>query len=137
MPNERYMLGRRVPVRVQCVDANGVPTNPDDAPTVKFFDSAGNLDRTLRLEPMRPAGSAVFGVDAFLGPDFAAGFYAWLATWAISASARAANGVFEVIPGGHEKGGYQRLEPFYPPQADYLVGETESGAIEFLKNPQV
>jgi hypothetical protein len=136
--NGRFRLGDKVPIAIQVVDANGVPTDPDDAPVLKVYDIDGTLvTDAYRLEPLGRPGSGHFGFDLPLYSGFSVGFHAWRATYEVSTSARAEIGVFWCMAGGHVKGGYKSLASYERPHGLFLIAETESGDVEFLKNPQV
>jgi hypothetical protein len=114
----RYRLGDEVPITVQCRNVNGVPANPDAAPTLQIYAVLfGGSDRveTLRMPPKnRHAAVGLFESmvrlgDLYADPDFAAD-YSWRASWTCSGVAGVAHGVFHIVPSGDDEGVVEAAE---------------------------
>lgn len=133
-----YRLGDRLPLRVQTHNADGAPVTPDACPTVDIYDSAGTKVVTAKAIPIqdRYGTTGLFFDHLLLDGTFSTGQYLVRYKWAASGYDGVRISQFRVIAGGNVRGQYVSMT-FYPrPFAKFLVGQTDSGTIERVRNPK-
>lgn len=105
-------------------------------PFVTILDSDGrHVTRDEQAAPLRDVGQHLY--RRAIGPEFSAGSYVAIAEWQVASSTR--NRVFvssfTVLPGGDSRGAYVGLAYYRAPNADYVVGQTDTGMIEKRRRP--
>lgn len=134
----RYQLGQTVPLRVQTLNANSVAATPDDVPTVKLWDAAGNRVLTAKMPAVeRYIQTGRFLLPVFLNGQFAAGLYQAVYYYGIAGYHGLESDTFEVLPGGHADGSVISMYFLDRPQARYIVYQTDAGVLIQGRNPTV
>lgn len=134
-------LGDELQLSVQCRDAAGDPAWPDEAPTVTIYDADDNVVVEAMKIPPKDSGRRVGYFHHFirLGRTFDAGWYTVLLEWSADGGAYhgVVDGHFEVLPGGDPDGAVIAMHYFQTPRDDYLVWQTDAGALKRGRNPRV
>lgn len=137
----RSMLGKFVPFGVNCValGSGAQPATPDAAPIVTVFNIAGAVVVPARPMPAWSPGNApvLFGFGEFLGSAYSVGYYCARITYAVSGVHAVKLLPFSVMEGGDPSGPYTALYWYDRPESQFLVGNTESGNLEYRSNPSV
>lgn len=101
----RWQLGDEVPITIHSRDADGAPTDPDAAPTLRIYNSASTLIDTTRIPPKDRHGAAgLFEHFIRLDAAYSTGTYSWRADWLVGGAAQVASGVFHILSGGNDDG---------------------------------
>ena len=134
----RYILGDHVECRVQCYDADGAPVIPDACPTIDIYDSTfTSVLAAKKIPPQDKNGaSGLFYYRQHLSNVFATGRYTILYKWTASAFSGQELSTFEVVAGGDGYGQYISCFYLKRPFADFLLGQTDGGVIDRVKNPR-
>lgn len=135
----RWQQGEEVPLWVLCVDASGIPTDPDAAPTADIFGPSGVVAHR-QLPVQEPAATVGFFQGfVFLSELYPAGRYTVELRWTTGSGAffGASSAILEVVPGGDPSGQILAMSYYHQPQADYYVQERSSGRIYKGQNPRV
>lgn len=131
----RYQLGDTVPITIQTVAANDVPTDPTSVPTIRTYTSAGTLiDTDLKVPRLGVGTTGLFRKNLFLGSTYAAGKYCVRASYTVT-NLKCPLFFFEVLPGGNAKGAYRALAYYDKMIGDLIVGETDTGELEIKQRP--
>lgn len=117
--------------------SGGALTDPSAAPQLTILDYSGSIAIEARTVPRIGTATGLFGFDEFVGSSYSAGFYHALLAWKIGGSQYGVLIPFEVLPSGDAKGCFTSLYFYDRPQAQYVVGNTESGVLEYHSNPGV
>ena len=133
----RYPFGGIVPLPfVAKAGPDGVPTEPDAAPSVVIYsDSAIVMQKFLPIVD-RYSVTAFFLLPLFIGADFAAGRYRAEFNYVIGGTAYRQTAEFEVLTLGHRDGTLVGLYVMEMPYADYAVGLSSSGRVTKMRNPR-
>lgn len=134
----RTQLGQTLPLWLQCCNASGVPTVPDDPPSVRVYAGASLVTAGEMPVHDRYQQTGLFFLPLFLGSGFTTGSCQAVFLYRVSSfyGLEAVN--FDIVAGGHQDGAVTGLYYYQRPQADFLVqvlGET--GQIVKGRNPQV
>jgi hypothetical protein len=134
----RQQLGTEITLTVLCVDGNGAPVAPTNAPMMEVYDSAGNQITGKRIPPLEQAVvTGLFQYNLFLGALFSAGTYTVVYRWVSGGNHYGEMDTFEIIPGGHADGSVISLYFYERPGARFLVQQLDSGKLVQGKNPRV
>lgn len=132
----RARLGERVSIPLQTRGASLVPAAPSAVPTYSVYASDGTKIETDKKMPVLGVGGVGrFLAKQFLDGDYAAGFYCVRVEYTVSATVRVRLFFFQVLPGGNAAGAYRALTYYDKTGGDYLVGETDAGALEIRRGP--
>ena len=133
----RFALGQFVPLFAACRDGNGDAVSPTSAPTFTVYKSTDTPISGADTVPMPPLAkddqTGLFLYHLRLGSSFSTGRYHVLIEYAYSGGTGAIQRVFEVIGGGHSSGAYLAIHQYRRPHASYLVGQLDSGTLEFRR----
>lgn len=138
MHTGRYHLGEEITLPVLCLTGSGVPTDPDEAPTLEVYSSSGKPLSGQKISTLEPlATTGLFVGRVFLDESFTTGRYHALVRWLISSTQGSQLFEFEILPGGSATGDVIALHPYERPHATFLVQQRSSGRIFRGKNPRV
>jgi len=133
----RYFQGDILPVTVQCTNAAGTPTVPDNPPAIDFRGSSGQILQAQMPVLDRYSVTGLFSYPLRVNASFPAGRYS--ATVFYKAGTH--NGLdvhdFEVVSGGDSDGAIVTQYYWQRPEATYLVQQTEAENILLKRNPSV
>lgn len=138
MSYQRAQLGDEIPIAFQCVDASGVPVEPDAAPTLKVYDESSTKVYDATIPPKdRQRATGLFGHFVRLGSSFTDGqLYSWRATWASGVFNGVRDGRFHVNAGGDADGAVIAMTYVEFPGADRIIYQTDAGLVKQGKNPR-
>ena len=133
----RLRLGEFLPVRLNCLNATGVPTDPVEAPLADIFiDTTKIISFRIPIEDKwKTVGQ--FQHRFFLGAIYSVGHGAVHLTYKIGSTHFAEIQQFDLIAGGDEAGSAIALHHFVPAHADFLLEQTDSGRLLRRRNPRV
>lgn len=133
-----YQLGDLLPLRLRTLSSAGTPTEPDDSPAVHITDSSGSIVYATQI-PIRDRQKITGYFHWFVNLDsrFATGRFSIHYTWAISSTVGASVAEFEIQAGGNVQGNGISMDFFRQSAADFVLLQTDTGAIKKLKNPTV
>jgi hypothetical protein len=129
----RYQLGDFVPLLLQCRNANGTPTLPDDCPNARVFDPLGRLVTNFKVPITDRYGATglfafAFPLSAFLfSTGLVNGNYRVIYSYSIGSYTGLDESTFEVVAGGDSRGNIISMAYYPRPNADYLVFQTDNG----------
>lgn len=130
-----FQLGEVVPIDLQTVAANDVPTDPSAIPTLRTYAADGTLvDTDLKMPRFGVGTTGLFRKYLFLDSDYAAGKYCVRVSYTVT-NAKAPLFFFEILPGGNTKGAYRALSYYDKTGGDIVVGETDTGELELRVRP--
>lgn len=132
----RVILGDHFDCRVQCTTSTGAAVAPNACPTITITGPTSPVT-SKKIPPQDPTGApGLFFYRQFLGNNFAVGTYTVSYAWTASAYSGSASETFDVVAGGD--GGGQFISAFYlkRPFADFLLGQTDGGLVDRVKNPR-
>lgn len=134
----RYQIGEYVPLTVWCIDGNGTPTLPDQAPIARVYsDAALVLDVRMPIRD-RYILTGYFQYPLFLDGRFAAGGHRVVYEYQLSSTLYMADlDTFEVTAGGHADGAILSMFWFNRPTADFLLTQVDSGRLVRRRNPRL
>lgn len=140
-----YQLGDVVPLSVWCRNANQTPASPDDAPTASVYPDGLDLGPEGGPIVLRQSLPAVdvrkitgyFSYRLSLGALFSVGTYAVVTTYTVGGVHHADVQKFEILPGGSAEGNGIAMHFFKQVAADYVLLQTDQGALQRLRNPKV
>ena len=134
----RYRLGDLVPARIQTYDVDGVPVAPAACPTTDWYDNAGTNVMAAKSIPIqdRYGVTGVFMYEQILDARFAAGRYWILYKWSSGAFNGQELDTFEVVAGGNAQGQYISTFFIDRPHAKFLIGQTDGGVVDRIRNPK-
>jgi hypothetical protein len=136
----RYFQGTEIPLGVQVVDVNSVPTAPDAAPTMDVFSPSGKAISGKAIPAVEKAIlTGLFYYKLFLGPLYSPGLYSVSYRWTTGGGAFLGMDVdtFEVLPGGNAKGCAISLAYIDRPQAKFIIQQWDSGRLRKNRNPRL
>lgn len=137
----RAPLGREIPLYVQCTSTAGAPTAPDAAPTMKIYAQGGGSPVVSKTIPPleRYTATGLFQYMQMLTSAFSAGLYYVRFDYLVSATAKAAQGTFEVTAGGDANGMVNSLFFLDRPGSgqDWLLATLDSGTVSLNRGPKV
>jgi hypothetical protein len=133
-----YQLGDLLPVSVWTLDASGTPTEPDDVPVLQISDASGNavLAKTLPVVDSAEI-TGYFQYRVNLDQIFSAGYHSLIIHYVISSTSYAVVRQFEIVAGGDDEGQGLAMHFFKQPAADYVLLQTDRGALKRLRNPTI
>ncbi len=144
----KFQDGDSIPLMLDCVDNNGLPTIPDadgliDAssinPEAVILDAAGNTIATVKLAAVFDDVTSAGAFQGFFKRryriDSTAGGHTILYRYTLSGTTFFRDDTFELVTGGDAKGTIIALD--YMPQHGQSViqYDTESGTIQIGRNP--
>lgn len=134
-----FQLGDRLPIKVLCTNAAGLPISPDEAPTASFY-AAGSA--TAAFSVALPAAdptdaTGLFLLAVHLDGRLSEGNYAVQLAWTVSGSPRAELRKFTVIPGGNKDGAVVAMYHYRRPHADFLIQQTDGRKLLRGANPTI
>jgi hypothetical protein len=133
-----YALGESVPLLLKTKDANGVPTEPVDCPSLVVWLGATDVERGELPVIERRTFPGTFFLSLFLGSAYIAGNYCAEFRWVLpSGYIGSAEATFSILAGGHADGSVVAQYYFNRPHSAFLVHECESGQILPGKNPSL
>lgn len=142
----RFQQGDWVTIPVVCRDSSRSPILPtdgagDSVPAwINIYDKNHRL--VVRARAATPKNrlraKGLLETEQRIGPEFLdEGLYTVLVEW--SDGSYSATGAdlhsFEVIPGGDPAGTYISLTFYRRPHANYVIGLTDGGLVDWRKNP--
>lgn len=138
MSGKRIILGDHFHCRVQCTDANDSPVAPDACPTIDVYAADDTKVIDAKKIPLqdKAVATGLFYYPLLLNGAFAAGSYRVRYKWTVSGFNGVAIETFEVVGGGHGDGQYISAFYLHRPFADFLIGQTDGGVIDRVKNPR-
>ncbi len=131
----RTQQGQTVDLYLQCRDANGVATVPDNPPQAKTFSGTALIDGPLLPVIDRYNQPGLFHLPLFLGSSYGEGQYQVVYYYRAGSYHGLRADAFEVMPGGHRDGAITGMYWYRRPQADYVLQSTENGNISVGRNP--
>lgn len=138
MSFQRLQQGDEYPATVLATNSTGAASNPDAAPTVDFYNSAGS--NILSGQSMAPIdlsnATGLFQRRVRLGQPFPAGSYSAVYSWSIGAFTGRTSEMFEVLAGGNEDGSVVSMHFFNRPHASFVVYQTDAGKLRSGRNPR-
>lgn len=135
----RFQLGEFVPLSLDCRTTAATEVSPTAAPTVSIYktNDTAVLDAKSLAPYIKGQLTGHFRGEVFLNSSYSAGRYHGIFSWASGGSTYRQEFSFEVVAGGNVKGEYIGLRYYRRPHADYVVGLTDGGVLEFRRNPRV
>ena len=133
----RYQLGQSIPLLLQCVNASGVPTVPDAAPTLEVWSSSAKVQSLLIPVIDRYQVTGLFTYTLFLDQSYAAGGYRAVFSWRSGTFRGLTVDHIEVLAGGDGRGAVIAMHYYLRPHARFLVQELNSGLLIKGRNPVV
>ena len=137
--SRHYKLGQHAQLRVQTTDADGAPVVPDACPTIDVYDTSGTKIVSAFSIPIhdRYGTTGQFAYQLFLDGAFTANYYYTVRyKWTAGAFNGVRLGGFAVLAGGNASGQYISAIHILKPFASFLVGQTDGGVIERVRNPK-
>lgn len=131
----RFQLGQKVPLPLQCVDADGAAAAPDAPPYADIYRGT-TLVETVRLTQMGDI-TGLFGKRHLLGLRYATGSHVAVLRYALSSVKYTQAAHFEVLAGGATVGPAVALREYAKPEARYIVQLKETGRLQFGRNPRL
>ena len=133
-----YVLGESVPLLLRTKAANGVPTEPADAPDVVVWKGATQVLAAQMPVIERRLYPGTFYSSLYLGTVFGTGNYCCEFRWVLAGGYQGSGETtFRVLPGGHVDGSIVTMYFFDRPQARFLVQQAERGVLLPGKNPSI
>jgi len=102
-----------------------------------IYDNSGVLVVSKRIPPIeQTAITGLFGIMQPLNSSFAAGRYWVYYSYLVSTTQRCAVDSFEILAGGNSGGQVISLAFLDRPDADWMVGQLDSGASIVARGPR-
>jgi len=133
-----FQLGDMVPISVWTLDGSKAPSQPDDVPVARVYDSSGDLVLSQKLPVVDSAD-----VDGFfqhrinLDQLFSTGYHSVIVHYAVDSTDYAEVFQFEILPGGNQEGNGISMHFFKQQAADFVLLQTDRGSLKRLRNPKV
>jgi hypothetical protein len=134
----RVQLGNNVVIAI-LTKTGGVPAVPDNVPTVRIYAaSTGTLVYTAKMPVAdRYGATGMFLLPIFLNAAFSVGQYYATVGYQIQGTQVLEPYNFEIVPGGDVRGSVISMTWYDRPQAKFVVMETDSGRLEYGRNPRL
>lgn len=134
-----FQRGDRLPLKVLCTNAAGLPVNPDEAPTATFYAAGSTTPAfSVALPPADPVdATGLFLLAVHLDGRLSEGYYGVQLSWVVSGSPRAELRKFCVIPGGNKDGAVVSMYHYRRPHADFLIQQTDGRKLLRGQNPTI
>lgn len=133
----RHQLGSRISLAIQCVNASGVPSLPDNPPLSRVFSTSALIQSKEMPIVDRYVVTGYFVLPLFLGTAFSAGHYTVEYLYRVGSDYGVAEDSFEVIAGGNVAGQVMNMYFYHRPHADFIVSGMDTGIIFPGRNPTV
>jgi hypothetical protein len=132
-------LGDLIPLRVLCLNGQGIPYEPDAPPLARVYSSTVSQAVASHALPITDRKGTVgyFHYRMNLDSRFSVGYYTIKYDWVIAAVSHTRSEFLEVVPGGNQGGNGIAIHFFHQPNADYILMQTDTGALKRLRNPSV
>lgn len=133
----RKQIGDKLGLVVSSKDPkSGASATPAALVRGYIYDSAGAIVEAVPLHPKdRFGGQRDFTAALRLSASYTPGYYQVYYAWAVSSTLYTRVDTFEVVSGGDADGQVIALASVERPEADYVLYETESGALRAGRNP--
>lgn len=132
----RFQAGDFVPLELVSTNGSMVSSEPTAQATAKIYDASGTLIATVSLQiRSRNRITGAFSNRWQVTTAAGTGRFMVVYEWAISGSTYRKVECFTVVSGGNEAGAIISQARMLTPQADYLIHETDNGALYWGRNP--
>lgn len=134
----RYQLGEYIQIPTQTQTSGLEEVAPTAAPTISIYKATDTpiLDDAKMAPQDKPTRTGWFTTNIMLDTAFSEGRYFGTINWAYSGSNYSDQFTFEIVGGGHIQGPYENIDFYERPHADYVVGFSCRGELEFRRNPK-
>lgn len=135
----RYQVGATVLLYIECKNASGAPTLPDQPVQYKVFAAGSTVPVEAHLMPIedRYIVTGLFRSTQFLGRLYSPGMYQVVYYYSLSGSPVAETDNFEIVGGGGQLGAVVSTYFYNRPEAKFVIQGLESGQILKGRNPTV
>lgn len=132
----QIQLGLTLDVPLQTSTAAGLPTLPDQVPSIQVRQASDNAIVYAGLMPIVDHDLATFSLPLFLGLGFAVGSHTIRMAYSLSGSQRSQDLSFIILPGGEQRGQVLGMAYYHRPDKDWIVWQAEVGLLLTGKNPR-